>query len=104
MPEDDPFDVVAPKFDRRGGAGTAVLVSTLRTSVTCDPVWPGPTRTSRVSPGCTVLMPLILGDEALRLPEPCGKLLLRDARPSPGSELSPNLGDGLRVQAAAVWV
>jgi len=37
IPEDDPFDVVAPKFDRRGGAGIAVLVSTLRTSVTCDP-------------------------------------------------------------------
>jgi hypothetical protein len=29
MPEDDPFDVVALKFDRRGAAGVAVLLSTL---------------------------------------------------------------------------
>jgi hypothetical protein len=28
MSEDEPFDVVAPKFGRRGGAGTAVLLST----------------------------------------------------------------------------
>jgi len=29
MPEDDPFDVVGPKFARRGVAGLAVLLSTL---------------------------------------------------------------------------
>jgi hypothetical protein len=29
MPEDDPFDVVGPKFARRGVVGLAVLLSTL---------------------------------------------------------------------------
>ena len=36
-----------------------MLLLTLSTSVTCGPLWPGPTRTSRVSPGCTALMPLL---------------------------------------------
>ena len=53
---DGPLDAAAGKPDRRGGAGTAVLVSTLRTSVMCGPLCPGPTRTSTVSPGCTALM------------------------------------------------
>src|SRR6516164_3334799 len=35
-----------------------MLLSTLSTSVTCGPLWPGSARTSRVSPGSTVLMPL----------------------------------------------
>jgi hypothetical protein len=37
-PEDDPFDVVALKFDGGGGAGTAVLRSTLMISVMCGPL------------------------------------------------------------------
>jgi hypothetical protein len=37
-PEYDPFDVAGRGLDRRGGAGTAVLESTLSTSVTCGPL------------------------------------------------------------------
>ena len=37
--------------DRRGVIRPAMLLWRLSTSVTCGPVWPGPTRTSRVSPG-----------------------------------------------------
>src|SRR6266446_2020750 len=59
MPEDDPFDVVGPRFAPRGVVGLAVLRSTLMISVTCGPLCPGPTRTSRVSPDCTELMPLL---------------------------------------------
>src|SRR6266436_4513741 len=86
MPEDDPFDVAGRGLDRRGGAGTAVLVSTLRTSVTCDPVWPGPTRTSRVSPGCTVLMPLCASTLPWRKasPDPSDN----STNPNPLSELN----------------
>jgi hypothetical protein len=40
---DGPFDVVAWALDRRDAIGTAVLESTLSTSVTCGPLWPGPT-------------------------------------------------------------
>ena len=45
-----PFEVVARKSDLRRAGGAAVLVSMLSTSVMCGPLWPGPTRTSRVSP------------------------------------------------------
>jgi len=38
MPEDDPFDVVGPKFARRGVVGLAVLLSTLMISVMCGPL------------------------------------------------------------------
>src|SRR5207248_11620756 len=44
--------------DRRGAGGDAVLLSTLRTSVTCGPFCPGATRISSVSPACTAVMPL----------------------------------------------
>src|SRR6516162_9420094 len=53
---DGSLDMTAWKVARRGVVGTAVLLSTLSTSVTCGPLCPGPTRTSRVSPGCTALM------------------------------------------------
>jgi len=39
MPEDDPFDVVGPKFARRRVVGLAVLLSTLMISVMCGPLW-----------------------------------------------------------------
>src|SRR5215831_20417133 len=48
---DGPFNVVAWAVERRDAIGTAVLLSMLSTSVTCGPLCPGPTRTSRVSPG-----------------------------------------------------
>src|SRR6516225_8392095 len=47
---DGPFDGVAWALDRRDGIGVALPVLTLSTSVMCGPLWPGPTRTSRVSP------------------------------------------------------
>jgi hypothetical protein len=54
---DGAFNVVDWKFDRPDAVGAAVLRSTLSTSVTCGPLCPGPTRTSRVSPSCTALIP-----------------------------------------------
>ena len=45
-----------------------MLLWRLITSVTCGPLWPGPTRTSRVSPGCTVLMPLLASTLPWRKP------------------------------------
>src|SRR5215469_14852210 len=82
---DGPFDVVAWALDRRDAIGTAVLLSTLSTSVTCGPLWPGPTRTSRVSPGCRALLPL--WDSTL----PC-----RKASPDPSeSSTKPNPFSGL---------
>ena len=54
--EDGPPDVGDRTLALRDVTGAAVLVSTLSTSVTCGPLCPGPTRTSRVSPGCTALM------------------------------------------------
>src|SRR6266851_7842205 len=39
---------------RLGGSGDAVLASTLRISVTCGPLGPGPARTSSVAPGGTL--------------------------------------------------
>jgi len=43
--------------DRRGATRATMLLWTLSTSVTCGPVWPGPTRTSRVSPDCADAAP-----------------------------------------------
>jgi len=54
---DEGILAAAGYVDRRAIAGTAVLLSTLRTSVTCGPFCPGATRTSSVSPGCTAAMP-----------------------------------------------
>src|SRR5271167_865092 len=82
---DGPLDTAAWEPDRRGVAGTGVLLSTLRTSVTCGPLCPGPTRTSTVSPGCTALMPL-----------PARTLPCRKASPDPSdSSTNPNPFSGL---------
>src|SRR5580704_13329985 len=43
---------------RLGGSRCAVLLSTLRISVTCGPLGPGPARTSSVAPGGTLPWPL----------------------------------------------
>src|ERR1700730_15938049 len=43
---------------RLGGSLRAVLLSTLRISVTCGPLGPGPARTSSVAPGGTLSWPL----------------------------------------------
>jgi hypothetical protein len=82
---DGPLDTAAGIPDRRGSPGTAVLVSTLRTSVMCGPLCPGPTRTSTVSPGCTALMPL-----------PARTLPCRKASPDPSdSSTNPKPFSGL---------
>src|SRR6516225_9663400 len=82
---DGPLEISAGELDRRGVAGSAVLLSTLRTSVTCGPLCPGPTRTSTVSPGCTALMPL-----------PARTLPCRKASPDPSdSSTNPNPFSGL---------
>ena len=56
VPEDGLPDVASRKLDRIGATEAAVLEPTVSTSVTCGPLWPGPTRTSSVSPGRTVAM------------------------------------------------
>src|ERR1700730_15186283 len=43
---------------RQGGSCCAVLLSTLRISLTWGPLGPGPARTSSVAPGGTLLWPL----------------------------------------------
>src|SRR6201997_4588952 len=43
---------------RLGDSCCAVLLSTLRISLTCGPLGPGPARTSSVAPGGTLLLPL----------------------------------------------
>src|SRR5207302_3913095 len=43
---------------RLGGSCCAVLLSTLRISVTCGPLGPGPARTSSVAPSGTLSWPL----------------------------------------------
>jgi hypothetical protein len=62
----------------------AVLESTLSTSRTCGPLWPGPTCISRVPPGCTALIPLWVSTL------PC-----RKASPDPSFGDSPEMATGL---------
>jgi len=89
---DGRLEISPGALDRRGVAGTTVvLLSTLRTSVTCGPLCPGPTRTSTGSPGCTALMPL-----------PARTLPCRKASPDPSdSSTNPNPFSGLNHFATA---